>query len=156
MGVLSEVYRNVSIKRVCQVELCETYEHKHQALEPADAGKGLMKMSLDIAKNLFRILAADGLVFTEGTFKTLIAHYVKEAEDMVVRYHADALINGLTYDRHEEESAVEAFARAIRSASSSYMEDPLGIPLIPNWNRITAAFPEFFDRLKSAVEADNR
>lgn len=156
VGVLSEVYRNLSVKRICQVELCETYEHKHQALDPADAGKGLMKMSLDIAKNLFRILAADGLVLTEGTFKTLLAHYVKEAEDMVVRYHADAMINGLAYDRHAEESAVEAFAKAIRSAGASYLDDPLGIPLIPNWNRITSAFPDFFDQLKAAVGEDNR
>jgi glucosyl-3-phosphoglycerate synthase len=156
VGVLSEIYRNLSVKRICQAELCETYEHKHQSLDPAEAGKGLMKMSLDIAKNLFRILAADGLVFSEGTFKTLLAHYVREAEDLVVRYHADAAINGLAYDRHEEESAVEAFAKAIRSAGASYLDDPLGIPLIPNWNRITSAFPDFFDQLKAAVKEDNR
>ncbi len=33
---LSEVYRNCSLKRICQVELCETYEHKHQPLSAED------------------------------------------------------------------------------------------------------------------------
>ncbi len=156
VGVLAEVYRNVSIKRICQVELCETYEHKHQTLDPNDPERGLLKMSIDIGKNLFRTLASDGLVLTQGILKTLLAHYVKTAEDMIARYHADALINGLQFDRHEEESAVEAFATGVRMASESFFEDPLGIPLIPNWSRITAALPDFLEVLYNAVEEDNR
>lgn len=156
VGVLAEVYRNVSIKRICQVELCETYEHKHQTLDPNDPERGLLKMSIDIGKNLFRTLASDGLVLTQGILKTLLAHYVKTAEDMIARYHADALINGLQFDRHEEESAVEAFATGVRMASESFFEDPLGIPLIPNWSRITAALPDFLEMLYNAVEEDNR
>jgi glucosyl-3-phosphoglycerate synthase len=34
IGVLSEVRRNTSIKRVCQVDIAENYEHKHQSLSP--------------------------------------------------------------------------------------------------------------------------
>ena len=29
IGTLAEVYRNTSVKRVCQVDLCRQYEHKH-------------------------------------------------------------------------------------------------------------------------------
>jgi glucosyl-3-phosphoglycerate synthase len=77
------------------------------------------------------------------------------AEDTIDRYHADAAINGLTFDRHVEESAVELFARGIRMAGEMFLEDPFGIPLIPNWNRVAAALPDFLDELKNAVEEDN-
>jgi len=36
------------------------------------------------------------------------------------------------------------------------LEDPLGIPLIPNWSRIVSAIPDFFDRLLEAVQEDNK
>jgi hypothetical protein len=32
----------------------------------------------------------------------------------------------------------------------------MGLPLIPNWNRVLAAIPEFFDLLQDAVEQDAR
>ncbi|MGH9787936.1 MAG: glycosyl transferase, partial [Candidatus Acidiferrales bacterium] len=81
--------------------------------------------------------------------------YVRTAEDSIGRYHADAMINGLEFDRHEEEVAVQAFARAIALAGEDYLRDPLGIPLIPNWNRVVAALPDFFTQLELAVEEDN-
>lgn len=155
IGVLAEIYRNCAIKRVCQAELCDNYEHKHQALSSGDPSKGLMKMAVDIAKTLFRTLSAEGAVFTSGVFRTLQSTYIRTAEDTITRYHADALIDGLYFDRHEEEVAVETFAQAIRLAAESFTEDPLGTPLIPNWNRITAALPDFLEELKEAVEADN-
>ncbi|GBC83471.1 Glucosyl-3-phosphoglycerate synthase [bacterium HR10] len=155
VGVLAEIYRNRAARRICQVELCETYEHKHQALSPDDPTRGLMKMAVDIAKTLFRTLSAEGVVFTSGVFRTLRSTYIRAAEDMISRYHADALINGLFFDRHEEEVAVEAFARALSLAAEAFMEDPLGVPLIPNWNRVTAALPDFFDELLQVVREDN-
>ncbi len=45
VGVLAEVYKNTSLRRVCQVDIAENYEHKHQVLSPDDASKGLHKMS---------------------------------------------------------------------------------------------------------------
>jgi glucosyl-3-phosphoglycerate synthase len=155
VGVLAEVYRNFSVKRLCQVDLCDNYEHKHQSLSAQDAEKGLMRMTVDIAKTLFRTLAAEGAVLSGGTFRTLQAQYVRTAEDMITRYHADAMINGLEYDRHGEEEIVHAFARGLRLAAESYLADPLGQPLIPNWNRIVAAIPDIFARLNEAVENDN-
>ena len=155
VGVLAEVFRNCAIKRICQVEICENYEHKHQTLLPYDAERGLLKMTVDIAKNLFRTLAAEGIVLNDGIFNSLLARYIRIAEDTIKRYHADALINGLNFDRHAEEIAVAAFSRGIDLARKSFLEDPLGVPLIPNWNRIIAAIPEFLEFLKEAVEKDN-
>lgn len=156
VGVLAEIYRNCALKRVCQAELCENYEHKHQDLSSDDATKGLKKMTVDIARNLFRTLSGEGLVFSSGVFRTILVSYIRTAEDTITRYHADAMIDGLDFDRHEEESAVATFANAMRIASESFIQDPLGTPLIPNWNRITAAMPDFLDRLREAVDEDSR
>jgi glucosyl-3-phosphoglycerate synthase len=80
---------------------------------------------------------------------------VRMAEDTINRYQGDAWINGLAFDRHAEETAVDAFARGIRIASEQFFEDPLGAPLIPNWNRVVSAFPNFFEELCTAVQDDN-
>ncbi|HOK76164.1 MAG TPA: hypothetical protein PLW35_00410 [Verrucomicrobiota bacterium] len=40
VGVLSEVFRNVAPRAICQSELCENYDHKHQELSPRDPEKG--------------------------------------------------------------------------------------------------------------------
>lgn len=155
VGSLAEVYRNYSPRRVCQVDIAETYEHKHQELSPDDAEKGLMKMTVDICKSIFRTLASEGVVFSEGFFKSLSVAYLRSAEDTIMKYEADAAINGLEFDRHEEAKAVEAFTRAIAQASTAFMENPLGTPLIPNWNRVTSAIPGILDMLKKAVDMDN-
>lgn len=155
VGVLAEVYRNFSVKRICQVDIADNYEHKHQNLSADDPQKGLMRMTVDIAKTLYRTLAAEGVVLSEGVLRTLQAQYVRSAEDTITRYYADARVNGLNFDRHAEEEAVHAFARGLCLAADGFLADPLGAPLIPNWNRVVAAMPDIFPRLNEAVEIDN-
>jgi len=155
IGMLAEVYRNCSKKRVCQVDITDNYEHKHQDLSPSDPSKGLMKMAMDIAKALLRILSAEGVSFDSGKVQTLLTRYVRTAEDAITRYHADAMINGLIFDRHEEETAVETFAQALKLAIDEFFADPLGTPPIPNWARVSSALPGFLGALHEAVEADN-
>lgn len=156
VGSLAEVYRNYSPRRVCQSDIAANYDHKHQALSADDAAKGLMKMTVDICKSIFRTLASDGVVFSDGLFKSLMATYLRQAEDTLIKYEADASINGLAFDRHEEAKAVEAFGKAIALAAQAYTENPMGSPPIPNWSRVKAAIPDIFEMLKAAVEADNR
>ncbi|MEW6738602.1 MAG: glycosyl transferase [Nitrospirota bacterium] len=156
VGVLAEVYRNTSLRRVCQVDIAENYEHKHQELSPEDATKGLHKMCIDICKSLFRTLASEGIVFSEGFFKTLLATYVRTAQDMLKRYEDDAAINGLIFDRHAESLAVETFTKGITTAAQAIMDNPLGPPLIPSWDRVTSAIPDILVRIREAVEEDNK
>jgi glucosyl-3-phosphoglycerate synthase len=155
VGVLSEVFRNCSLRRICQVDLTDNYEHKHQELSPDDPSKGLLKMSADIAKNLFRNLASEGIDLSESLLKTLKATYLRTAQEAITKYHDDAAINGLDFDRHEEGVAVETFTKGIELANKAFVEDPLRIPLIPNWSRVTSAIPDFLERLKNAVDDDN-
>ncbi len=156
VGILAEVYRNCAVRRVCQVDIADNYEHKHQALSPGDASKGLLKMCIDISKSIFRTLASEGIVYSDGFFKTLIATYVRTAQDMLKRYEDDAAINGLAFDRHEESLAVETFTEGIRMAAEIIMKDPLGVPLISSWDRIESALPDILDMVKDAVDEDNK
>jgi len=155
VGVLAEIYRNCSLNRVCQVELCENYEHKHQELSAGDPRKGLNKMAVDVCGTVFRALSASGVLMGEGFFNTLRATFLKEAQDLMVMYHGDAKINGLIYDRHAEAVAFETFAHAIRIAGDAIRSDPLGTPLIPNWNRVFSAIPGFEREMVAAIDLDN-
>jgi glucosyl-3-phosphoglycerate synthase len=155
IGVLSEVFRNYSANRICQVDIADTYDHKHQPLSQDDAEKGLYKMSIDICKAFFRKLATSGTVFNEGVFRTLKATYYRTALDFVEKYYADAKMNGLDFDRHSEEQAVELFAQSIMSAGDTYLSNPMETPFMPSWNRVSSAIPGILDKLLEAVEKDS-
>lgn len=155
IGVLSEMKRNYSTNRICQVDIADVYDHKHQPLSEADANAGLSKMSTDICKAIFRKLATQGEVFNTETFRTIKATYYRIALDFIETYYNDALMNGLTLDRHAEEKAVELFATNIMTAGESFLANPMDTPFIPSWNRVISAMPDVLDRLYEAVEADN-
>jgi len=154
VGTLAEVYRNTSLKRVCQVELCQTYEHKHQSLSADDPTRGLMKMAHDILSTIFRTLASMGVGFSAEEYGTLSAAYRRNAQDMIRQYDADALVNGLTFNRHDEEEAVDHFAGQIIAAGKTVREDPAGGQFIPTWTRVLSAFPKFPQRLREAARQD--
>ena len=135
VGVLSEMSRNYATNRLCQVDIADVYDHKHQDLSAEDASGGLSKMSTDIAKALFRKLATKGEVFSNEKFRTIKATYYRVALDFIETYHNDALINGLEYHRHREEEAVELFAQNIMMAGDHFLENPMEKPFIPGWNR---------------------
>lgn len=155
VGVLAEVYRNCALRRICQADIADAYEHKHQVLSGENPDEGLLKMCGDITKSLFRNLASEGVVLSEGALKTLRATYLQAAQEAISRYENDAAINSLRFDRHEERTAVEVFLKGIKLATESFLEDPLGVPMISNWSRVAHAVPDIFDRLMSAVEEDH-
>lgn len=156
IGVLSEMKRNYNENHICQVDIADVYDHKHQILSTEDKEKGLSKMSIDIAKSLYRKLAIEGQVFTPEHFRTIKATYYRIALDMVKRYGADAALNGLEYDNHAEGLSVELFAENIIDAGQTFMDNPMDTPFMPSWNRVISAFPDILNRLKLAVEEDNK
>lgn len=149
---LFEALRHRAAVRICQVEIAECYEHKHQGLSPQDPATGLNRMARDIGTHLMRTLAAAGVVLSTGLLNSLIAAYQREAEDAVADSYAVALLNGLVYDRHEEEVEVQTFARALRASIEEFQADPSGPPLVPNWARVWAGLPDAGPRLLAAVE----
>jgi glucosyl-3-phosphoglycerate synthase len=156
IGVLSEMYRNYAKSRLCQVDIADNYDHKHQKLSLDNDADGLSKMSIDIAKALFRKLATQGEVFSTEAFRSLKATYYRLALDTIETCHNDAIMNGLTLDIHEEELAVEMFAENIIKAGEVFFNAPMERPFIPSWNRVVSAIPDIFEQLVEAVEADNK
>jgi len=154
VGLLAEIFRNASLQRVCQVELCDHYDHRHRDLSREDASHGLHRMVIDIATSLFRNLAGVGVQFDAGFLNTACATYLREAQHTVVAYADDAVINGLRFDQHDEEIMVETFAAGLRAAGLAFVRDPWGVPPIPNWHRVMAAQRDFLVDLSEATEID--
>lgn len=156
IGVLSEAWRNLAPKSVCQVEIADNYDHKHQELSAEDAATGLNRMSTDICKAIFRKLAADGTVFTTHIFRTLKATYYRTALDLLESYYNDAKMNGLSIDRHKEEQSIELFAENIMRAGQVFLEKPSETPFIATWSRVHAADQSLMDDMLTAVAGDYR
>lgn len=155
IGILSEVYRNTTPRRVCQVDIADNYDHKHQNMGKDDHRDGLSRMSFEITKAMFRKLGTEGIPMNKAFFRAVKATYLREALDLLDCYDADAHINGLKLDIHAEELAVELFAGSIIEAGETYQKNPLEVPYIPNWRRVFSAVPDLPERLKEAVELDN-
>ncbi|HVN70797.1 MAG TPA: glycosyl transferase [Desulfomonilia bacterium] len=152
IGILEEVYRNCAQRRICQADLSIEYEHAHLELSDKDPSKGLHKMCIDIACILFHALASEGITFSEATFRSLKVAYQLIAQDMIRLYEDDAAINGLLFDRHSEEVAVETFTKGLNIAVMEFMEDPMSVHFIPSWSRASSALPGITSELVDIVE----
>ena len=155
VGLLSEVYRRYTSGRVCQVDLAEAYDHKHQKVSEANPDEGLHRMATDITKSIYRKLAISGQVFSEGVFRTLKATYYRTALDFVDHYIHDAEMNGYPADRHKEEQLVEMFAQTITTAGNQYLSRPMELPFVPSWAVTLDALPNVRSRLLEIVDNDN-
>ena len=154
VGILMEMKKNYSTSHICQVDIADNYDHKHQVLSKEDREKGLSKMSIDIAKAMFKKLATDGITFSEESLRTTKATYYRIALDLIESYRNDAIFNGLNYETHVEEMMVELFAKNIKHAGKVFLEDTDKAPFIPSWRRVSSAIPDIFEQLIDAVEAD--
>jgi glucosyl-3-phosphoglycerate synthase len=155
MSLLGEVFDNSPVQRVCQVQIAENYEHKHQKLVEGDYSKGLGKMAVEIANTLFGLIAQGGITVNRAEFRTLMATYERYARMAIESYNAVALMNGLTYDRDKEIIAVETFIESIREAAQLFLDDPTGVPMMNSWVRVRAGLPEVSEQLRSLVDAEN-
>ena len=156
IGILSEVLRNTSVSRICQVDIADRYDHKHQPLSRDDPAGGLSKMSMDIARAIYIKLASYGIVFSAGTFRSIKSTYIRTSLELIEQYHADAVINGLAMDIHAEEILVDLFARNIYNAGESFLANPLRSISVPSWKRVLSAMPDFLAQFHEAVELDNQ
>ncbi len=154
IGLLAEVHRHCSTDSVCQVDIAGAYDHKHQDLSADDETSGLNRMSFDIAKAVFRKLAADGVPLSADLFHTLSAATYKAALEMIDRYHADAVMNGLRFDIKAEQQAAEVFSNAILTAGERFLLQPRETRFIPSWSQVHATMPDILDELRDAVDAD--
>lgn len=151
VGLLFEILRHRSPRRICQVDVADAFDHKHQNLSPADPTQGLHRMAVDIVKHLLRTLSAAGVMLPQGSFQGMRVAYQRFAEDAVADAYAISVFNGLAFDRHAEEEAVETFSRALAEGCEQFLADPLGTPSLPNWARVLSALPSVGSRLIDVV-----
>ncbi len=153
VGVMAEIYRNVATKRICQTDL-GFYEHKHQ--EIGDSDKGLVKMSGEIFKTLLRVLIEeDHIQISRPFLLSLRVLYQRNAQDAIRKYHADAHINGIKYDRHLEETMVEKFSQELMIAGNKYMLKPVGTRM-PDWLRTISAKKKIREEFLEVVLEQNK
>jgi len=153
IGVMAEIYRNAAIKRICQTDL-GFYEHKHQTI--GDSERGLVRMSGEILKSLLRVLIEEDHIQVSKSFLlSLQVSYKKNAQACIRKYHADATINDIKYDRHLEETMVEKFSEELMKSGKKYMLKPVGTRL-PDWLRTISAREDILEELLEIVMAENR
>lgn len=155
VGILAEMYQVTTIPRICQVEIADRYDHKHQVLDRAKKNAGLFRMAADIARAFFTYLTGWGLVLSAEFFHTLKFTYQSYARELVNVYEDLSRFNAFKYDLHQEFSAVESFVEAIDIARKEFQEHPAGSPLIPSWRRVKSARKGILNELAEAVIKDN-
>jgi glucosyl-3-phosphoglycerate synthase len=152
VGLLAEVYRNVALKRVAQIDL-GIFEHKHQTLGNS-TNSGLQKMCRDILQSVFRTLTeTEQVVIGSDHIRALRIKYRREAQNLARQYFVDARFNHLAYDRHKEEVMIETFEQVILEAGQQYLDDPTGTQ-IPDWTRALAVIPDLREQLLDAIISD--
>lgn len=152
VGLLAEVYRNVAMKRIAQVDL-GVFEHKHQTVGDAP-NKGLQKMCRDIFKSVLRTLTeSEQVVISPDHIRTLRVKFRREAQNLTRQYFVDARFNGIEYDRHREEATLEQFEHVISQAGEEYLNDNINTE-IPDWTRALAVMPDLREQLHDACKAD--
>lgn len=156
IGILSEILRLNSPNRICQVEIADRYDHKHQSLSAEDTSKGLSRMVHDVSSAIFRKLSQNGLEFSPSTFKAIKSTYHRIALEYIERYAADSALNGLQYDYYKEGNIIDIFAEIVHQAGIDILEETYQNSYIPSWKRINSAIPNFLQHLYEAVESDNK
>ncbi len=151
IGLLSEVYRNVRISRIAQVDL-GIFDHKHKGIGSSPK-EGLQKMCSEILSSVLRgLMEHQAQTLTNSQLSTLEVLYRRVGEDRVKQFGLDSAINKLPYDRHEEELAVQKFATLLKPAVVDFINSPVTQQL-PSWARVLACESRLQDDLSIAGEA---
>ncbi len=146
LGLLAELYRNSAYRRICEVDL-GFYDHRHKEIST----EGLLKTAQDSFFTLLRTLTeTENIIVSEPYLLTLQVAYRRLAQDKIRQYHAVAKCNSLSYDRHEEEAAVDLLSTTILAAGKTYLENPIKSQL-PDWLRAISAMPDLRERLRDAA-----
>jgi len=154
VSTLSETYERVIHRKIAQIDLAPNYEHKHQALSPEDASRGLHRMVVDIGKFYLNYVRSNGVPLDDAFVDMIQQTYYQNALIFIKRYSDDAEVNDLAFDRHQEELTVQYFRDFLGTAWEQSKAQPEGT-LIPSWNRVLYSMPGIYSQILEAVETDN-
>lgn len=152
LGLLGEVYRNTTMKRISQIDL-GFYNHKHQSMG-SNVSEGLCKMANDIFTTFIRLLSENtNIQISIPLLHSISVKYKRLAQDVIRQYHADAICNDLKHNRHQEETYVDTFANIIQQSKTEYFRDNSDV-LMPDWKRALSAIPNLNKRFRNAALED--
>ncbi len=134
IGLLSEVYKNVRISRIAQVDL-GIFDHKHKEIG-SKPNEGLQKMCTEILSSVLRgLMEHQAQTLTSSQLANLEVLYRRVGEDRVKQFSLDSSVNQLPYSRHKEELAVHTFGKILRPAINTFLKSPVKQQL-PCWSRV--------------------
>ena len=136
IGLLSEVYKNVRLSRIAQVDL-GVFDHKHKEVGQ-NPKEGLQRMCMEILSNVLRALMEhQAQTLTNSQISTLEVLYKRVGQDRVKQFGLDSAVNNIPYDRHEEELSVQKFSKILRPSIDNFLESP-ETKQLPCWARVLA------------------
>ncbi len=148
IGLLSEVYRNVSLSRIAQVDL-GIFDHKHKDVG-TNPQEGLQRMCKEILSSVLRgLMEHQAEALTDSQISTLEVLYKRVGQDRVKQYGLDSFVNGIPYDRHEEELSVQKFSKILKPATTNFLDNPVTQQL-PCWSRVLSCESNLQDNLADA------
>jgi glucosyl-3-phosphoglycerate synthase len=154
VATLSQVYDQLIVRQIAQIDLAQNYEHKHQELSPEDESTGLHRMVVDIAKFYLTHMRSHGVALDDAFVDMMLHTFHQNVLNFIRRYSYDAEVNDLSYDLYAEESAARHFRGFLWDAWEQ-SRGPHEAKLIPSWNRVSYNYSDIYTRLVEAVEADN-
>ena len=148
IGLLSEVYRNVRLSRIAQVDL-GIFDHKHKEVGTSPQ-EGLQRMCKEILASVLRgLMEHQAETLTNSQISTLEVLYKRVGQDRVKQFGLDSFVNGIPYDRHEEELSVQKFSKILKPATTSFLNNPVTQQL-PSWSRVLSCESKLQDDLANA------
>ena len=136
IGLLSEVYQNVRISRIAQVDL-GIFDHKHKEVGTSPK-EGLQKMCSEILCSVLRsLMEHQGETLSIAQISTLEVLFRRFGEDRVMQFGIDSATNRIPYNRHEEQLSVQAFAKLLKPAILNFLDSPIEQQL-PSWARVVS------------------
>ena len=112
-------------------------------------------MVVDIAKFYLNYMRSHGVPLDDAFVDMMRQTYYHNALVFIKSYSDDAEVNGLVYDRYQEELTTRYFRDFIWTAWEQCKDQPEGT-LIPSWNRVTYSVSDIYAQLLEAVEKDNQ
>jgi glucosyl-3-phosphoglycerate synthase len=153
-GMMADIFRVAPMDKICQVDIAESYDHKHQSLSEANPESGLNKMACDVALCLLRTAAAAVATHGENPFAGLVEKYLSSARGLLPFYAADARINTLHFDGELERRTIELFSGSVARAVQIHLADPGKLAGAPSWREIESRLPGFGLALAEAANLD--
>jgi glucosyl-3-phosphoglycerate synthase len=154
VAMLAEVHRQLKQSEMCQVDLGLHYEHRHRQLQPGTVEPGLVTAAADVARSLTEQILRDHPMKTlTSVLSELLPIYRQHSVDWMDRYEHVALLNGLHYDRLEENCAVLAFTEALQQLAAGHHPHPESV-LRASPAATLAAHPDLAQSIIQAVRDD--